>query len=206
MVDFIDKKVSRERYILKQCENRNVLNVGCLAADKKSALHSKIEAVAKSVWGLDIFDSKMENYIKGDAQNFSTNEKFDVIIVGEVIEHLWNVEGLLKSAHNSLTDGGALIITTPNAYSPVQMKNAIFGQVVPNDPYHVLLFDVTTLKNLLNNFSSKLFDGNIFYYEEEGSTSVIYRMQRFFENWKNGYCRGIIAELVKLDSSTSGSQ
>lgn len=197
MVHFSNKQVDREKYILKNCKNKNILNIGCLAADKKAVLHQKIERTSKKTLGMDIFDAKFDNYIKGDAQNFYFEDKFDVIIVGEVIEHIWNMEGLFRSSFRSLADGGKLIITTPNAYAPIFIKNAIFGKIVPNDPHHVVLFDVTTLKNLLNNFANELFGGEIFYYKEASAQSVSYKMQSILESMKNGFSRGLIAELKK---------
>lgn len=106
MVSFINKQVDREKYIIDVCRGKNVLNIGCLAADKKAILHEKIESVASNTWGLDIFDSNIKNYTKGDAQFFDFQEKFDVIIIGEVIEHIWNIEGMFKSAYSSLKSGG----------------------------------------------------------------------------------------------------
>ena len=197
MINYINKQVNREDYIVDKCRGKKVLNIGCLAADKKAKLHEKIEEVSSDVWGLDIFDSDIKNYIKGDAQAFSMDKKFDVIVIGEVIEHLWDIKGMFESAYSSLSTGGKLIVTTPNAYAPIFIKNSIFGKVVLNDPYHVLLFDVTTITNLLNNFASELFKGEVFYYEETEASSVAYKIQRLISKLKNGYSRGIMCELIK---------
>lgn len=197
MVNFVNKQVDREEYILNICKGKNVLNIGCLAADKKAILHEKIENIAERVWGLDIFDSDIVNYTKGDAQNFLFENKFDVIVIGEVIEHIWNIEGMFQSAYQNLNTGGVLIVTTPNAYAQIFLKNALFGKIVPNDPYHVLMFDVTTLKNLLNNFADELFDGELFYYEEHSASSVSYKVQKIFAKIKNGFSRGLFLKLIK---------
>ena len=198
VISYKNKQVDREDYLLKICSGKSVLNVGCLAADKKSILHNKIESVSLRCLGLDIFDANVPNYIKGDAQNMAFDEQFDVIVIGEVIEHLWNIEGCLRGAFKALKVGGTLVITTPNAYSPVFLKDAIRGKVVTNDPYHVLLFDITTLSNMLNNFSGNMFSGEIFFYKERAADSVVYKLQKIAEKIKNTYSRGLIAELVKL--------
>jgi len=104
----------------------------------------------------------------------------------------------LRGACKALKVGGRLIITTPNAYSPIFLKDAIRGKVVTNDPYHVLLFDITTLCNMLNNFSGNMFSGEIFFYKERNANSLAYKLQKFAEKIKNTYSRGIVAELVKL--------
>jgi SAM-dependent methyltransferase len=184
MISYKNKQVDREDYLLKICSGKNVLNVGCLAADKKSLLHNKIESVALSCLGLDIFDVNIPNYIKGDAQNMSFDKQFDVVVIGEVIEHLWNIEGCLRGACKALKVGGKLVITTPNAYYPVFLKDAIRGKVVTNDPYHVLLFDITTLCNMLNNFSGNMFSGEIFFYKERTANLLAYKIQRIAEKIK----------------------
>ena len=97
MVNFVNKQVDREEYILNICKGKNVLNIGCLAADKKAILHEKIERV----WGLD---SDIVNYTKGDDQNFLFENKFDVIVIGEVIEHRGYVS---KCLSKSKYGGGA---------------------------------------------------------------------------------------------------
>jgi len=197
MIVFKNRRVDREQMILSCCDGKNVLHIGCLAADRKGELQKHIEGVAESALGLDIEETDDENVIQGDAQKFNLAKQFDVIVAGEVIEHLSNIEGFLDSCYRHLKKGGKLIISTPNAFSPIFLKQAILGRVVPNDQHHVLLFDVTTLKNMLTNYSNNMFKGDIFYYEERQATTLAYRMQLIMSWIKNGYSRGIIAELIK---------
>lgn len=197
MISFVSKQVDRQDYILKCCSGKKVLNIGCLAADKKANLHCLIEQVALEVYGLDIVELDLPYYIKGDAQDFFLNDTFDVIVVGEVIEHLWNLQGLFESSYRALKPNGKLIITTPNAYAPIFLKNALLGQLVPNDSYHVLLFDITTMVNLLKNYVQGYFRGDVFYYEEQDAYSFTYRIQKLMAKICQGFSRGIFAELQK---------
>lgn len=196
----LNKKVNREEYVLSECEGRKVLHIGCLGADKKAHLHNKIIKVAREVYGIDLFDSNLVNFFKMDAQYFSLNQKFDLILAGEVIEHLWNIEGFVNNLHKHLEMGGKAIITTPNAYAPIFLKRALIGKRVTNDKGHVLLFDITTLKNLLDNFCSEKFTGQLFYYFEEENKSLAYKIQRILEYVNKSYCRGIIVELIKINN------
>ncbi len=198
MITFKNIQVDREAYIISMCTGKRVLNIGCLAANKKSGLHKKIEEVAATCIGLDIYPSDLPNYVQGDAQDFFFTETFEVIVIGEVIEHLWNLEGCIKSAYQALIANGNLILTTPNAYAPVFIKRAVIGQVVKNDPEHCLLFDVTTLGNLLNNYVKNLYSGHIFFYEESEANSISYRIQKILAFINRGYSRGLVASLVKI--------
>lgn len=53
-------------------------------------------------------------FIKADAQNFKTRQKFDLIFALEILEHLYNPDGLIASCLLALNPGGHLIICTPN--------------------------------------------------------------------------------------------
>jgi SAM-dependent methyltransferase len=87
--------------------------------------------------------------VAGDAQNFSLERDFDVIVAGEVIEHLSNPGGLFESSKSHLRPSGRLIITTPNPfalirfilyYSPIH-EFSVFDE-------HVSWFDRITLRQL----------------------------------------------------------
>ncbi len=41
------------------------------------------------------------------------DEKFDIILIGEVIEHVKNPSGLIEKAFKSLSDSGIIIVTSP---------------------------------------------------------------------------------------------
>lgn len=74
--------------------------------------------------GIDISSSAIDNakkhfgdyYICADAANYYPNnaETFDVVILTEVIEHIPEVQKMLKTIHALLSPGGDLILTTPN--------------------------------------------------------------------------------------------
>jgi 2-polyprenyl-3-methyl-5-hydroxy-6-metoxy-1,4-benzoquinol methylase len=197
MIKFQKKQVNRQAHIISHCIGKNVLNIGCLAADKKSTLHKQIESVANHCVGLDLFHADLPNYVKGNAENFNLEKKFDVVIVGEVIEHLWDIKGCITSAYHALVPRGELIITTPNAYAPVFLKDALLGRIVKNDPNHTLLFDITTLINMLNNHAATYFEGQVLYYEESEANTVAYKVQKLLAKMRTGYSRGLIAELTR---------
>lgn len=55
-------------------------------------------------------------FLKGDAENLAfPNNKFDVIVSMETIEHLRNPQKFIKEIKRVLKQGGLLIISTPNA-------------------------------------------------------------------------------------------
>jgi SAM-dependent methyltransferase len=59
--------------------------------------------------GLDVFAGRLEE--------LPGNKKYDVITMLQVIEHIVDVKGILKSAHEKLNPGGILYLNTPAADS-----------------------------------------------------------------------------------------
>lgn len=55
-----------------------------------------------------------KNILFADAENFQSSKKYDLIFAGEILEHLYNPDGLLASCALSLKSNGYLVITTPN--------------------------------------------------------------------------------------------
>lgn len=196
MVNFVRKRVCREQFILNAVREKNVLDIGCVALDELMELHKKICQHARSCVGLDIVNA--EGVIHGDAQDFDFQGAFDVLVAGEVIEHLADLRGFLYSSAKSLRLGGRLIITTPNAYSLIALKNAVFGQKVPNNPGHVILFDLTTIQNLISNYASDEFAGECFYYEEGQPKPLLYKMNKLISRIVIGYSCGILVDLIRV--------
>ena len=66
------------------------------------------------------------NFFKSDSR---TEEKFDLIICGEVIEHLYtSPKKLFQNCYHLLNKNGILIIQTPNAASVKKRLSLLFGK------------------------------------------------------------------------------
>lgn len=63
-------------------------------------------------------------------ENTSVNElsegDFDVVIVSEVLEHVSNPDEFLRAAVNHLTEGGVVIVTTPNGFGEFEWDSWLF--------------------------------------------------------------------------------
>lgn len=125
--------VDRTEYILKQSENKRVLHVGCAdypvteeRIEKGNLLHSKITDIAKEVLGIDnstegigiLYKSGFANVKVYDAENIKElGTRFELILAGDVLEHMNNPSGLLNCISSSLTPDGEFLVALPNAYS-----------------------------------------------------------------------------------------
>ena len=55
--------------------------------------------------------------VQGMFEEFTTTEKFDVIVMGFVLEHVTDPDRILKRFRDFLAPGGSLFVTVPNAES-----------------------------------------------------------------------------------------
>jgi len=128
------------------CKGKKVLDVGCVDHDLLLSrrndrwLHRHVASVAMQAVGVDSDDIGVhrmlaEGYdviladITGDIREVENRGPFDVIVAGEVIEHLGNPQALFDAASRLLAPGGKIVITTPNPYAPFRVRAGAFGRV-----------------------------------------------------------------------------
>ena len=168
------KLVNRERYILDHCRGKSVLHLGCvdypvtvLQIKTGRWLHSQIMKVADEVVGIDldkpgIEDLKkngIDNILYGNVEDLSPLNlgAFDVIVAGEIIEHLNNPGLFLKQMKKVMHPDSILIVTTVNAYCLRRILRIPFGKESVH-PDHVYYFSHSTLTSLLERFDYKIID------------------------------------------------
>lgn len=76
----------------------------------------------KDITCLDISEKVVEmgrktfphmKWVAGDAESFSSADKYDIIIMSEIMEHLVDLEGTISKVRSMLSDGGFIVFTTP---------------------------------------------------------------------------------------------
>lgn len=103
---------------------------------------------------------------------FPINDKsYDLIIAGEVIEHILDVELFLNECNRILKEDGYVVITTPNLATFKDRIRFLFGkmprQINPHHKYlklHIRQFTYSSLKESLNisGFNLLKFKSNYF--------------------------------------------
>lgn len=138
-----------------------VLDVGAVQHDADNAsnddwLHKHLRDECEDVVGIDVVESEVDalqdegyDVREADAEAMDLDGRFDAIVAGELIEHLSNPGAFLDRARDHLTDGGQLILTTPNVWGACYLKRTLLpGEVHCNDE-HTGWYDVRTLRQLL---------------------------------------------------------
>jgi SAM-dependent methyltransferase len=82
------------------------------------------------------------------------NNKYDLIIMIEVIEHLDNLEITLKKLHNKLSINGELFLTTPNRNGLRALIERGYWREAQKK-FHLFLFNKTSLLHHLNKAGFK---------------------------------------------------
>ena len=160
--------VERIDWLVDRCRGRRVVHVGFADAGFReeqgragSWLHGHLADVTDSLVGLDAdepgvaaaleagHEAHVVDCTDADAVTALGLEPADVVIAGEVIEHLGAPGPFLDAMAELVAPGGTLIVTTPNAYGLVNVAASITRRVEVNHPDHVVMFTWRTLTQLL---------------------------------------------------------
>jgi SAM-dependent methyltransferase len=172
--------VQRLEYIKSLCTRNKVLHLGCTnwpytqdAIDAGTLLHKDLADVASELYGFD-FDQEgidvlaakgFDNLFRADLeklQSVDLQQTFDVIVAGEMIEHLNNPGMFLEGIKRFMNRETLLVITTVNAYSGMRFLvyglRGRVGDLEPVHPDHVAYYSYSTLKLLLERHGYRLDD------------------------------------------------
>ena len=176
--------VQRVGFIKKISAGKKVLHLGCTnfpytndSIENGMLLHFDLEKTAKELYGFD-FDQEgidilsehgTKNLFRADLEKLEDvelDETFDVIIAGEMIEHLNNPGLFLQGIQRFMNAETSLVITTINAYSALRFiiygLRGKGGVNEPVHPDHVYYFSYKTL-NLITNRANLTVEEFFFY-------------------------------------------
>ncbi len=170
----------RETFLMETCTGKRVLNLGCGDAisfsdrmQRGRHLHMLIADVAEVVHGVDLHEETVQklrdtyavdNLHVGDVERLDIDfgTEFDVIVAGELIEHVNNPGLFLESVSRYMTPDTKFIITTPNMHGlKVFLYSVVGRQRIPPD--HSLAFSFKILNEILQRHG---------FYVDEWYTSV----------------------------------
>lgn len=149
---------------------KNVLDIGChdgtllIHINKNNSVHG-IEA---SDYGVKTCRKKgirmKQMFIEDTSVLPYKNRFFDLVIMGEVIEHMFDTDHLLEEISRILKPGGKLLITTPNIASFGRRLLLLVGknplmELSPNEPQstgHIRYFTFTIMESLLKKHGFRI--------------------------------------------------
>lgn len=165
-------------------KNKNILDIGCYDGVFLSTIKG-----GNNLFGIEASDYGFKESSKKDinVKQFFFNDKdkfpfennfFDIIVAGEIIEHIYDTDFFLEEVYRMLSPGGKFLISTPNIAS-FGRRLMLFTGVNPiielspnecNSSGHIRYFTFKTLKNLLkkHNFKIILIKSDIVNFSRDG--------------------------------------
>lgn len=204
--------VQRVEFIKKACVGKKVLHLGCTnypytseAIENEMLLHIELGKITDLLYGFD-FDQDgiellsragVENLFQADLENLDDvdlDETFDVIIAGEIIEHLQNPGKFLRGIQRFMNPATKLIITTVNAYCAFRfIIYGLRGKGGINEPVHPDHVGYYSYKTLSHTIEREDLQVKEFYFYDIG---VEHRpFNRWFYNLMNDICVRVSPQL-----------
>ena len=179
---------SRLPVIRRYVSGSRVLDLGCVDHDASteataSWLHRYVSDHAETVLGVDIAREEVEklrakgyNVVHGDVETLDLGLRFDVIVAGELIEHVSNQGLFFDTCRRHLNPGGVLILSTPNALSLVGFAAVLLLGNRPVNTDHVLFHNFATLRQSLARCGFEVAEGYYVLDREHGLRFMVDRI------------------------------
>lgn len=159
--------VDRLEHLTALGDGQRVVHIGFVDAGYQEMqtnsgtwLHARLAKVTTSLVGIDVDGQGVETARAEGFEAYTADcrepaevtglglEPADLVIAGEVIEHLDAPGAFLDAMTALVRPGGRLVLTTPNASGLGNTVAALGGYEI-NHPDHVTLFSCVTLSTLL---------------------------------------------------------
>ena len=135
---------------------KRVLDLGC-----RSGALTRHFLEGNSVVGLDVDPAALEKAAALGIEPVQANVEeplpfedasFDVVVAGELFEHLQFPDALVREVRRVLRPGGVLAGSVPNAFRVQSRLRFLRGSPPEDDPTHLRMFSPTALRELLAGF------------------------------------------------------
>lgn len=202
--------LEREEFLLELARGRRVAHLGFvdehLLADKVASgrwLHARLAESASELVGIDVEQdgvdwARAQGYeaFVADCQDSRALAELpitpvELVVAGEIIEHLEAPGTFLRACHSLVQEGGRIVVTTPNA-AALQNFFVPFLGVELNHPDHVALFSPRTLDLLFERTGWEV--ERIAYYQRPPPPE----RARTASGKALGVCRRVIARGLRL--------
>jgi len=142
----------RIAYLRSLASGKRVLDLGVVDHTSRTDrsewwLHGQLAEVAGELLGIDIVADEIE-LLKQKGFNVACMDvtagmlpegTWDLIVAGELVEHLGSPGGLFEAASALLAEDGTFVLTSPNPYAPWRVYQNLRGRPYENADHALLL-------------------------------------------------------------------
>lgn len=210
--------LSRDHFIVDRARGKKILHLGCVGfADldtddrisrASESLHYTLTQVAE-VTGVDysheainyfrrqgVFDNVVFGNVE-QLERLDTNETFDLIVAGDIIEHLSSPGLMLDGLKRFAMPSTEILITTPHSFGILGFLRYVFG-TFSEGAEHVMTFNMENIRNLLERHGFETIAIHTCY-QKNAAQARLFRMGRaFFERFpKYGGTLLVLARIRK---------
>lgn len=130
--EFEKRRVEKMIEMVKNLPISNFIDLGCLPPmseyfAKKLSCEGVGVNVSKRVFTNLRNVSKRVKYVVADVEKVVLRKKFDLVVCGELIEHIFDVDSFMKKIKRILHENGYLLLTTPNLASLINRISLLLG-------------------------------------------------------------------------------
>ncbi len=159
--------VDRIAHLGRLVRGKKILDVGCVQNDARCRknprwLHRQLAAEAATVVGIDILEADLKilrdegfqvHYHDLTQSPHPQGETFEVVVAGEILEHIDRPGPFFAHAHQSLAPGGTLVLTTPYPwFVGTSLRNSLAGCSLGGSLEHVAWFDPFNIAELCGRY------------------------------------------------------
>ena len=169
----------QEKYIVKQRQDllallptnitfKSVIEFGCADGTNLAFFSEKLNIPQNQSYGVDICSSKETHnnkfiFFHQSIENFLSENSisFDLILLSDVLEHIYNPWKILNQIKNNLTANGIILISVPNLQNLNYLDAVNSGEFKYKssglfDETHIRFFSLKTLKYYLNELGFRI--------------------------------------------------
>ena len=191
----------REEKILEIAKSKKVLHLGCVGfadlntADRvklaKESFHFKLSEISDTT-GIDYSTEAIkyyqengvfDNVVFGDAEKLedvSITDTFDVIVAGDIIEHLSNPGLMLDGIKRFCNSNTTVIISTTHAFSLMNFVRYLFGRFHEGGE-HYMTFNIQNVLNLLDKHGYNVISIDTCHQQRARKYALFFLGQKIFQ-------------------------
>lgn len=161
---------NKKSWIIPFVRDKKVLDLGCVQHDLSSKenpdwLHGIINKHAISVLGVDYLAEEIAalkqqgyNMVSADVETMQLRDRFEVIVAGDIIEHLSNCGQFMERVYEHLAPEGLFLVTTPNPIHFLRFVQLLLKGQVGANRQHTCWFTQKVLNQLAGRHGFQIVD------------------------------------------------